>query len=466
MAEDVDRLSSLPLDIKTSILGLLPIEDAVRTSSLSHSWRHVWTHLSSLYFNISFPDDPDLHLWWVEVFAYIISSLRGPLINFYLCYYAHDNKPVDLFWFLILIFQKGGLQRLSINNHGCSALIQLPYFQSLRVLYLCHLHLLLPDDFQGFEHLEDLSLYSVCISQKDIQLLIDSSKNLKMFQGHVDSDNAEILSLIFNSPLITNIQYYFTDSVKQVRVINAPNLEKAHVSARIVATSSKEEYAFIAALTSKFMADIAAVSDLSLGFEILKCFSQDAMSCALRVQFLQLRALHLQGSVSCLDEKVFATFCRLLRNMPILESLDIKCDDPDVLEDLVGLVEPDAFKVNEWIKKADGISCFEQSLRRLTISVTNSINIVVMGMIRFILLNANVIELVEIIYRGDNEVEVSTVEELNLVEKLSTVECNFFFFFFFSFFFFVSILVFIPECLNLWVSSLYLVEYIIFNLFS
>ncbi|KAJ3701271.1 hypothetical protein LUZ61_004976 [Rhynchospora tenuis] len=424
MAEEVevDRLSALPLEIKTSILRLLPIEDAVRTSSLSQSWRHIWTHLSSLCFLLSFPDDLDLHLWWVEVFAYIISSLRGPLIDFDLCYYAHDDKPVDIFWFLSLIFQKGGLQKLWIDNHGCSALIQLPYFRSLRKLYLCHLHLLLPDDFLGFEHLEDLSLYGVYISQKNIQLLIDSSKNLKMFQGHVDSDDEKTLSLTFNSPLLTNIQYYFTDSVKQVRVINAPNLEKAHVSACIGATSSKEECALIAALTSKFMADIAAVSDFELDFETIKCFSQDAAPCPLRVQFVQLRSLHLEGSVSTLDERLFATFCCLLRNMPILESLEIKClDDPEVLEGLVepDAYKPDAFKVNECIKKEDGISCLEQSLRQLTISVTNSINIVVIGMIRFILLNANVIELVEIIYRRDNEVESSAVEELNLVEKAS-----------------------------------------------
>ncbi|KAJ4818585.1 F-box family protein [Rhynchospora pubera] len=418
-AKELDRLSALPLEIKTSLLRRLPIEDAVRTSALSHSWRHVWTHLSKLSFNFCYPEDTDLHQAWFEVFVYLISSLRGPVTDFDLCYYPNAYKSVDLICFLSLIFQKGGLRKLSLDNYNysCSALVQLPYFRSLRVLYLRHFDLLLPHDFQGFEHLEDLSLYGVCISQKDIQLLIDGSKNLKKFEGHVHSDDGNTLSLTFNSPLLAYIQYYFSDSVKQVRVINAPLLEKAHVSARIGATSSKEECAFIAALTSKFIADIATVSDFSLGLQTLKCFFQDTVPCALRVQFLQLKALHLEGSVTCLDEKVFATFCCLLRNMPVLESLEIECiDPPGAFEDLI---EPDGSKVNECIKKEDGISCLERSLRQLTISVTSSMSIVAMGMIRFILLNASVIELAEIIYRGDSEVEPSIVEELSLVEKVS-----------------------------------------------
>ncbi|KAJ3701273.1 hypothetical protein LUZ61_004978 [Rhynchospora tenuis] len=413
MDEEIDRLSALPLDIKTSILRFLPIDAAVRTSSLSRSWRHVWTHLSSLYFDLSLPDDSAWLLQWVEVVAYIISSLRGPLIDFHLCclfdlYYGSDV----LFRFLYLIFRKGGLQTLTIENTGGSPSIQLPYFRSLRVLHLCCLHLFLPDDFPGFEHLEDLRLDGVCISQQDIQLLIDGSKNLKMFQGHLDYDDPEVLSLTFNSPLLTHIQFYFTDSM-EVRVINAPFLEKAHVSTCIgQSTSSEEECAFIAESTSKFMSDVAIVSDFSLDFGTLKCLSQDS------VQFLRLRSLHLEGIDSSLDERLFANFCCLLRNMPILERLEIKfLYLPKLLD---GLVEPpDAFEVNECIKKEDGINCLEQSLRRLTISVTNSINIAVMGMIRFILLNANVIELVEIIYREDSEVEPSMVEELNLVEKAS-----------------------------------------------
>ncbi|EHA8588010.1 F-box/FBD/LRR-repeat protein [Cocos nucifera] len=44
-----DRLSSLPDAILSSILSLLPVREAVRTSVLSKRWRHVWCHTSDLF---------------------------------------------------------------------------------------------------------------------------------------------------------------------------------------------------------------------------------------------------------------------------------------------------------------------------------------------------------------------------------------------------------------------------------
>ncbi|KAJ4794732.1 F-box family protein [Rhynchospora pubera] len=324
MAEEVDRLSALPLEIKTSILHLLAIDDAVSTSSLSRSWRHVWTHQSYLFFDLSYSDDPDWLREWVDIAVHVICSLQGPIVHFDLCYYAETYASLDLFRFLHLLFHKGGLQKLWIYNTGCTALIQIPYFQSLKDLDLSDIHLRLPSDFQGFEQLEVLRLSCVFISQQDIQFLIDASKYLKVFRCSVHSDGLQPLSLTFNSPLLTSIQYYFTEFMTQVRVINAPSLEEADISTRIGPNSSSEECAVIVAPATKLMADIAIVSDFSLDFETLKCFSQVPGSRALNVQFLRLRSLHLEGMNSFLDQRVIATFCCLLRNTPILESLEIK----------------------------------------------------------------------------------------------------------------------------------------------
>lgn len=46
-----DRLSSLPEEIITQILSLIPTEAAVRTSILSKQWRYNWTFVTNLYFD-------------------------------------------------------------------------------------------------------------------------------------------------------------------------------------------------------------------------------------------------------------------------------------------------------------------------------------------------------------------------------------------------------------------------------
>ncbi|KAJ3701277.1 hypothetical protein LUZ61_004982 [Rhynchospora tenuis] len=413
----VDRLSDLPLEIKTSILRLLPIEEAVRTSRLSRSWRYVWTQLTRLFLNLSYPYDPEMPLARVKVVEYIIFCLRAPLIDLFLdlWYFGDDHKAPHLFKFLHSIFPKDGLQTLSIDNYGDTVQIELPYFPSLRVLSLSRLtlnHLLLPSDFQGFAHLEDLSLDNVWIYQRDIQYLIDGSTNLKVFRGYLYTYDEEPLSLTFSSPKLTSIDYYFHEYTKEVKVVNAPCLEEAQISADTSYSSEEEEFALIAMSTSKFMMEVANVSDLSFDFNTLMYLSQDAMSCALRVQFLRLRSLHLTEDFSCLDERVFATFCCLLRNMPILESLEIKCCYPQS--------KPDAFPLNKCVKKEDSISCLEQTLKRLTIFVTKTISTSVIGMISCIVLNANVLKLVEIIYMEDSKVEPRIVKGLNLVPKASS----------------------------------------------
>lgn len=56
----IDRISSLPVEIREFMLGFLPITDAVRTSALSRKWRFTWTRAVQL--NIHFDDDIDTEM--------------------------------------------------------------------------------------------------------------------------------------------------------------------------------------------------------------------------------------------------------------------------------------------------------------------------------------------------------------------------------------------------------------------
>ena len=44
-----DRLSSLPPEIKGDILSRLNVEEAVRTSTLSSTWRDAWTNMPKIF---------------------------------------------------------------------------------------------------------------------------------------------------------------------------------------------------------------------------------------------------------------------------------------------------------------------------------------------------------------------------------------------------------------------------------
>ncbi|KAJ0432731.1 putative leucine-rich repeat domain superfamily, F-box-like domain superfamily [Helianthus annuus] len=49
--ERVDRITTLPQAIVETILCLLPIEEAARTSVLSREWRYKWTTIPKLEFD-------------------------------------------------------------------------------------------------------------------------------------------------------------------------------------------------------------------------------------------------------------------------------------------------------------------------------------------------------------------------------------------------------------------------------
>ena len=70
-----DRLSSLPAQLQDEILVRLDLRDAVRTSVLSRTWRHLWKSLSVL--SLSFPFGA--HLWndcWSPVFASLRTQIN------------------------------------------------------------------------------------------------------------------------------------------------------------------------------------------------------------------------------------------------------------------------------------------------------------------------------------------------------------------------------------------------------
>ncbi|KAJ1687483.1 hypothetical protein LUZ63_018873 [Rhynchospora breviuscula] len=419
-----DRISALPEETKVFILSLLSFTDAVRTSVLSRSWHHLWTFLQHFSFDLDLGEGP---LCSTEDVGRILSFLRGPIIHFSLqCFLlAHQSSCVQ--HFLDLIFQKDGLRDLSIHCAGTLPQCQLPSFRLLKDLDLKWIDIILPDDFACFEQLTSLKLQSVCISQPDIQSLINGSKKLmsielsfeRFFVSQEDAAGEQHRSVIFNCPLLKYLRFDFGEEKVEPRVISAPCLENAYVSASTDTDFSPEEFAWVGAAALKFMADIAHVSHLSLNFDVLMCLSQVDVPRTLRVHFRQLQCLKLIGPMYYVDQRMFEMLRCLIRSMPFLENLELQCHEPweyvDYVDDL------DSKPLNEY-KKEDGYLCLDQTVRGVAISVENLRDLEdLMWMINFILLNANFLELIKITYYNDeSKVESRMLKELCAVEKAST----------------------------------------------
>ncbi|KAJ1687484.1 hypothetical protein LUZ63_018874 [Rhynchospora breviuscula] len=284
MMAGVDRISALPEETKVSILSLLPITDAVRTSILSRSWRHLWTLLPGFHADLNSRRG---QIRCPENVSRILSSLRGPVRHFSLEF------------------------SLSLSYLGAAwPQVQLPYFYSLKDLELSCIIISLPSDFCGFKQLTSLKLYRVVISQQDIQSLIDGSEKLTSINLYIrhyrlfpnDAANEQPLSVTFNCPLLRYLRLHFWGEDVQGRIVSAPCLESAHVttsSARYI--PRLENVIPIAAATLKFMADISHVSHLSLNFDLLMCLSRVDVPYTLRVHFQQLKCLNLIGDMRYTD---------------------------------------------------------------------------------------------------------------------------------------------------------------------
>ncbi|KAJ8616678.1 hypothetical protein MRB53_036050 [Persea americana] len=114
-----DIISLLPDPILTTILSLIPVSEAVRTSLLSKRWRYLWTCIPRLNFwnflDFPFPPFPsrfsDGRL--MPIFYQILNSRQAPLQTCWLPICV--NCPVELDDFFSL-FRRLRVQYLSLRS--------------------------------------------------------------------------------------------------------------------------------------------------------------------------------------------------------------------------------------------------------------------------------------------------------------------------------------------------------------
>ncbi|KAJ3687973.1 hypothetical protein LUZ61_017137 [Rhynchospora tenuis] len=411
-----DRISALPEEIKISILSLLDVKYAIRTSALARSWRHLWTHLPCLYIGAYQDQLGDgsvaVSSDWIERAHHLISSLRGPLLVFKLCHRFRSHQAPLIQRLLDLLLQKGGVETLNLEFICHRLLVHLPPFHSLKVLQLYQCHVLLPTGFQGFRSLTTLELELVEISNDHLHFLIHTSNNLTTFSGTDFVRSQKPLSINISSPLLRHLKFGIDCSIEKVSVISAPCLEQVeiiHWNRDHTDPSSKK----LASAALGLLISVSMVSSLDLNFEILKSLS--LVTLPINFTFYRLRSLNVFFFIDCMNKRMCDAFLWLLSSMPFLEELDLihgDSDDSDQINRVVILME-------ELLgKKRDGISCFNQTLESVTIRTGGIMAAINLG--KFFLLNAKVLKLMQFQCWKRSHVEPGRIEELQKAEVTSS----------------------------------------------
>ena len=162
-----DRLSSLPPEIKGDILSRLNAEEAVRTSTLSSTWRDAWANMPK----ISLRDGNFARTKFVTLVDMVLSLHKGTIEE---CHISGNKNYHDEFgrWMLMLSRRSPRSVIIKLNSGPRyripSCLFSIGDLESLD-LENCIISL-----FQGFKSLTDLSLENSSSRDMDIQTLISS----------------------------------------------------------------------------------------------------------------------------------------------------------------------------------------------------------------------------------------------------------------------------------------------------
>ncbi|XP_076883985.1 F-box/FBD/LRR-repeat protein At1g13570-like [Bidens hawaiensis] len=200
-----NTINTLPQTIIESILCLLPIEEAARTSILSREWRYKWTQIPKLVFSYDTVYERPTETEQVSYMARARKNMNGNLKLFYAIHQVLLLRQGPIHEFTLVLdadchcFEIDQIILHLSRNHTVKNLkLDMGYAEDYSDWYklpLCafSLHQLTdldlsyndlnhqPTTFGGFVNLRSLCLQNVTISTKSLLHLLSNSPSLKSF---------------------------------------------------------------------------------------------------------------------------------------------------------------------------------------------------------------------------------------------------------------------------------------------
>ncbi len=223
-----DKFSSLPQEIKVTILSKLNSLDAIRASILSSAWRNVWTTLPEIYLC-------DLYLSWgssettqrsnfITLVDLALLLHNGPLASFSILGFKRYHDVFDRWMYMLSRKKPRSITIKFYSGHNYKIPSNLFSLSDLEYLQIKRCIIGLPQEFEGFKRLTVLNLKYFSSTDSDINNLISSchllnTLRLKYFEG--------ISCLRIQAPAlqVLEVKGNFKDFY-----LNSPNLSSAYIS--------------------------------------------------------------------------------------------------------------------------------------------------------------------------------------------------------------------------------------------
>ncbi|KAJ3690827.1 hypothetical protein LUZ61_019991 [Rhynchospora tenuis] len=227
-----DFISALPNEVLSSILSLVPVKDAARTSVLSSRWRHLWKEAPLRLDDASIePDELTLVFnkleWSRKAVSKIILGSHGPIESLRLSRFTKPKLFPEMDRILESATQKGLRKLTLLANFDYKNHYVLP-----RSLLCCNsLHQLslggceFPEELSLpvsiFPNLKELRLAKVSLSNDSLQMLLSGCRSLETL--HFISFGG--LCITISSPSLRNLVWDSSVVVQELIIKDVPNLE-------------------------------------------------------------------------------------------------------------------------------------------------------------------------------------------------------------------------------------------------